>query len=334
MEELTQAVTLTDKKREEMLCDLNQLEKERIASYFRLYCAVLRSESTFYTKAHSVMDNLQTVWTALELQVPPASAVSTWPSDFGYDRKSMKDTPPKARVEPEKQVEKEPTKKEKEKETKKPKKDTPEESDVSAPMDEASKKQNRLSIFGGGKKEKEKEKTHKSSKKQLEIGVPNVVSAPSTSKSNTPRESNPPAPPHPTGANSEAPVLQPTPCNLKAKAIYDYQAVRPDELDLKEGDVITVTAQQVDSWWLGTNAVGKSGVFPSTFVQVLADQGPQTPAAADRHSPRGLPPSERSVSSGAPNVLHGDWEECATEDGIKYYYNKVTLESAWELPAH
>jgi hypothetical protein len=53
---------------------------------------------------------------------------------------------------------------------------------------------------------------------------------------------------------------------MMAKATFDYDATRRDELTLKTGDLIEVTHTQDAGWWTGT-LKGKSGVFPSNFVE-------------------------------------------------------------------
>ncbi|KAH9520399.1 hypothetical protein Btru_060673 [Bulinus truncatus] len=50
------------------------------------------------------------------------------------------------------------------------------------------------------------------------------------------------------------------------KAIYDFDATRPDELTIKTGDVISIYEKLRDGWWEG-EANGIRGIFPSTYVQ-------------------------------------------------------------------
>jgi len=52
---------------------------------------------------------------------------------------------------------------------------------------------------------------------------------------------------------------------------FDYEAQKSDELDLKKGDLITnVVITKMDGWWEGTlGAIGKRGIFPCNFVEVV-----------------------------------------------------------------
>lgn len=47
--------------------------------------------------------------------------------------------------------------------------------------------------------------------------------------------------------------------------LYDYDAEDETELTIREGQVLFVE-YDVDGWYFGRNAEGKSGNFPSNFV--------------------------------------------------------------------
>lgn len=58
---------------------------------------------------------------------------------------------------------------------------------------------------------------------------------------------------------------------LKAEALYDYQAQRDDELSFKVGDIIIVTDQSDGEWWKGRLLNDKSNtdaLFPGNYVQL------------------------------------------------------------------
>lgn len=57
-------------------------------------------------------------------------------------------------------------------------------------------------------------------------------------------------------------------CNPAAKALYDFEAQNEDELDFKEGDIIRLTSRIDENWFEGSTR-GKSGYFPTSYVQVL-----------------------------------------------------------------
>lgn len=48
-------------------------------------------------------------------------------------------------------------------------------------------------------------------------------------------------------------------------AIYDYQKLRDDELELTEGDVLYVIKKNDDGWYEGIKD-GMQGLFPGNYV--------------------------------------------------------------------
>ena len=54
-----------------------------------------------------------------------------------------------------------------------------------------------------------------------------------------------------------------------AKALYDFDPENSDELKLKAGDEIFDVVESEDDWMKGTTKDGKSGVFPSNYVEKL-----------------------------------------------------------------
>lgn len=55
-------------------------------------------------------------------------------------------------------------------------------------------------------------------------------------------------------------------------ALYDYEPQNGDELAITEGDVINVTLQREDGWYIGTLQNGMSGLFPGNYVESAPDQ--------------------------------------------------------------
>lgn len=53
--------------------------------------------------------------------------------------------------------------------------------------------------------------------------------------------------------------------------IFAYKPTNEDELDLKDGDVITILSKDLPDkgWWKG-ELKGKVGVFPDNFVQLIS----------------------------------------------------------------
>jgi len=65
-----------------------------------------------------------------------------------------------------------------------------------------------------------------------------------------------------------------------AKAIYEYQAANPDELTIKEGDILTVESPDENGWCKGRAVDGKEGLFPLSYIEILDE----TAAAAAKIS--------------------------------------------------
>ncbi|KAG7231183.1 hypothetical protein INR49_012014 [Caranx melampygus] len=59
----------------------------------------------------------------------------------------------------------------------------------------------------------------------------------------------------------------------RVKTIYDCQADNDDELTFVEGEVIIVTGEEDQEWWIGhiEGDPERKGVFPMSFVHILSD---------------------------------------------------------------
>ncbi|KAK4154016.1 hypothetical protein C8A00DRAFT_14831 [Chaetomidium leptoderma] len=70
----------------------------------------------------------------------------------------------------------------------------------------------------------------------------------------------------------------------KALIQYDYERAEDNEIELREGDYVTNIEMVDDDWWMGTNAQGESGLFPSNYVELVDEDeeaaAPQPPAPA------------------------------------------------------
>lgn len=59
----------------------------------------------------------------------------------------------------------------------------------------------------------------------------------------------------------------------RVRALFDFAASEPDELDFKKGDVIAVLESVYRDWWRGS-LKGRTGIFPLNYVEILADPSP------------------------------------------------------------
>ncbi len=61
---------------------------------------------------------------------------------------------------------------------------------------------------------------------------------------------------------------------LQVVVVYAYEAQGGEELELVEGDVITIISREDDVWWCGQLSDGRKGMFPSAYVQGLEGDDP------------------------------------------------------------
>lgn len=57
----------------------------------------------------------------------------------------------------------------------------------------------------------------------------------------------------------------------KAKVLFDYEPENEDELKIEAGDTVEIIKQEEEGWWEGV-LNGKTGVFPSNFVEIISTE--------------------------------------------------------------
>ncbi|KAK5652609.1 hypothetical protein OQA88_10370 [Cercophora sp. LCS_1] len=75
----------------------------------------------------------------------------------------------------------------------------------------------------------------------------------------------------------------------RALVQYDYDKAEDNEIELREGEYVTNIEMVDDDWWMGTNAQGESGLFPSNYVELVDDD--QDVVTATQESIRQPPPA-------------------------------------------
>jgi len=55
----------------------------------------------------------------------------------------------------------------------------------------------------------------------------------------------------------------------KFKAMFSYGGQNDDELCFETGDIITLISKDEEAWWKGATADGRTGVFPSNYVELI-----------------------------------------------------------------
>ena len=66
---------------------------------------------------------------------------------------------------------------------------------------------------------------------------------------------------------------------------YDYEKAEDNELELKEGELVTNIEMVDDNWWMGQNPHGETGLFPSNYVELLEDDGHASGPVAQASEP-------------------------------------------------
>ncbi|KAH7326726.1 hypothetical protein B0I35DRAFT_143065 [Stachybotrys elegans] len=103
---------------------------------------------------------------------------------------------------------------------------------------------------------------------------------------------------------------------------YDYDKAEDNEIDLIEGQYVTNIEMVDEDWWMGTNSKGESGLFPSNYVELVADDEedeapapplPPAPPVAAEPAPAPVPtPAAPSAPAGPTATALYDYE--AAED--------------------
>ncbi|PVI03704.1 hypothetical protein DM02DRAFT_612003 [Periconia macrospinosa] len=123
----------------------------------------------------------------------------------------------------------------------------------------------------------------------------------------------------------------------RALVQYDYEKAEDNEIELREGEYVTNIDMVDEDWWMGTNAQGEQGLFPSNYVELVegeedASAGappplPSHPAAAAEEPP--APPPAPASSAGATATALYDYD--AAEDNELSFPEGATITSV-EFP--
>lgn len=105
----------------------------------------------------------------------------------------------------------------------------------------------------------------------------------------------------------------------KVRALYSFDGENDDELSLKKGDVVDVVEIIDEGWWIGL-CQGKSGMFPSNYVEAIEENQLPPPSYND------IPVTERKSTSSNNNLAseHNTLEKKSSQGSI----NNVVAASA------
>lgn len=74
----------------------------------------------------------------------------------------------------------------------------------------------------------------------------------------------------------ESGYTDPTTSHVRARALYDYNAFRDDELNLTKNCIITNIIKKDVQWWKGDYGGRKQHWFPANFVQEIESSEPNS----------------------------------------------------------
>ncbi|KAF1843256.1 uncharacterized protein K460DRAFT_368155 [Cucurbitaria berberidis CBS 394.84] len=97
----------------------------------------------------------------------------------------------------------------------------------------------------------------------------------------------------------------------RVKAVYDYASPHEDDLSFRTGQVITVTEEEGDDWYVGEyiddSGTKQDGLFPRNFVEKYEPEPPPRPNRASRYKPLEQPAAAQ-VAPPTPEIAHQEPE--------------------------
>lgn len=105
----------------------------------------------------------------------------------------------------------------------------------------------------------------------------------------------------------------------RAVVEYDYEKGEDNEIELKEGELVTNIEKVDEDWWMGTNSHGESGLFPSNYVTIVEDDGPGAAHAAPPPPHAAEPEPEHAPAAGGGATATALFDYEAAEDNGKPY---------------
>jgi hypothetical protein len=85
-----------------------------------------------------------------------------------------------------------------------------------------------------------------------------------------------------------------------AIAQYDYTKDEANEIDMQEGERITGIEMVDDDWWMGENSKGERGLFPSNYVELVAEDDEASNAGGASRGVPAPPPAPPAEVETAP----------------------------------
>jgi hypothetical protein len=115
----------------------------------------------------------------------------------------------------------------------------------------------------------------------------------------------------------------------RALVSYDYEKAEDNELELREGDYVTDIEMVDEDWWMGRNAAGDTGLFPSNYVELVEDEEPAPTPAARAPAPQAAPAPAAAQGGGKTATAQYDYE--AAEDNELSFPDGATIHNIVSL---
>ncbi|KAI4160705.1 MAG: hypothetical protein L6R39_000164 [Caloplaca ligustica] len=108
----------------------------------------------------------------------------------------------------------------------------------------------------------------------------------------------------------------------RALVQYDYEKAEDNEIELKEGDYVINIDMVDEDWWMGENPRGEVGLFPSNYVELVAEDehsadttSAHAPAPISSHEPEPEPIKHtENTATDAGNTATALYDYDAAED--------------------
>lgn len=110
---------------------------------------------------------------------------------------------------------------------------------------------------------------------------------------------------------------------VRAKALYDFSG-EPNtaEMSITSGEILTILRQDVgEGWWEGRNAIGKEGLFPAAYVELIQEsaQAPAPPVPPVSYPPPQIPAPKYEGAADDWTDQQDDWDDDWDDDNEETY---------------
>lgn len=103
---------------------------------------------------------------------------------------------------------------------------------------------------------------------------------------------------------------------FKVKAVYDYTSPHEDDLHFPNGQIITVTEEEDEDWYVGeyvdSAGLKQEGIFPRNFVEKYEPTAPPRPNRASRVPKKEPEPEPTPVAEPDPEPEHEEVQAAPT----------------------